>query len=104
LIVEDYLQELVDFKVDTVILGCTHYPLIRSIIHELLPSVEIIEAGREAVFELQQVLQKENIETNKNGIGNKLYYVSEMTDCFKPVCESFIEEAIEGKVRTIKFD
>lgn len=103
LIVEDYLRDLVAFGVDTVILGCTHYPLLNNFIQEVLPTAKIIEAGKEAVYELQQVIHEKDIGTNTDHRGNRKFYVSEMTKTFQSVCETFLDETTEGKIELFRF-
>ena len=48
LVVKDYLGEVSSFGADAVILGCTHYPLIKDAICDFMPDVQMVEAGKEA--------------------------------------------------------
>ena len=57
-----YLQELKDKDVDTLILGCTHYPLIRSTIREVMgENVRLVNPAYETALELKNLLQKTNM-------------------------------------------
>ena len=57
-----YLQELKDKDVDTLILGCTHYPLIRSTIREVMgEKVRLVNPAYETALELKNLLQKTNM-------------------------------------------
>jgi len=48
LIARRYLQPLVDSQVDTVVLGCTHYPLLKPVLQHILgPDVTLIDSGQE---------------------------------------------------------
>lgn len=51
-IAQAYLAPLIEAKVDTVILGCTHYPLLRKVIEMLMPEVCLIDSGEEAAIAL----------------------------------------------------
>ena len=54
-----YLQELKDEQVDTLILGCTHYPLIRSTIQEVMgEKVRLVNPAYETALELKSLLTK----------------------------------------------
>jgi glutamate racemase len=44
LIIEDYLQEIIDKDIDTLILGCTHYPLLKEEILNLYPNINIVDS------------------------------------------------------------
>ena len=62
--VEKYLSDVRDFDPDTVILGCTHYPIISRAISEFLPGAEIISSGEEAAKEISRFcVKKENGRT-----------------------------------------
>lgn len=57
LVAEEYLQELREAKVETVIMGCTHYPLLESFLREALPDgVNLINVGRAAAEYLKTFL------------------------------------------------
>lgn len=55
-IAQEYLNPLIDSKIDTLILGCTHYPLLKKIILEIMPNVTLIDSGEEAAKAMTQML------------------------------------------------
>ncbi len=58
LIVEEYLRPLQDSQVDTVILGCTHYPLLREVIQAVLgPHITIIDSARVCADAVKAIVQ-----------------------------------------------
>lgn len=58
LVAEEYLQEMRDAKVETVIMGCTHYPLLESFLREALPEgVHLINMGRATAEYLKTFLE-----------------------------------------------
>lgn len=96
LVVADYLAAAGDFAPDTVILGCTHYPLIREIIAEKLPGVEIVEAGKEAVAELREILKKSGMEAPAEQKGALRCCVTDVPDTFNYVGKLFLGQDIAG--------
>lgn len=56
LVAEEYLQPLVQTNIDTLILGCTHYPLLKKIIREILPDVCLIDSGEEAAIQVSKTI------------------------------------------------
>ena len=103
-IVEDYTEQFYNKSIDAVILGCTHYPIISEIIQSKFPNATMIEAGKEAAHELVRILQKNNIKAEEGKIGTRSYYVSEITESFKTVCELFLGEERMDSLQLYKMD
>lgn len=100
IIAEDYLSELIKNKVDTIILGCTHYPLLAPIIEKIVgEDVTLIDSGKEAACLLKSKIE---ISGEKGGICN--YYVSDTTEDFSKYAEMFLNENITDSVRHINIE
>lgn len=93
--VSDYLSKYKETEIDSVILGCTHYPLLKVAIKNELQGPTIIEAGREAAYQLKNLLDEKNINADSDNLVKNEYYVSDISDSFTSVCESFLEARIE---------
>ena len=88
-----YLQELKDEQVDTLILGCTHYPLIRSTIQEVMgEKVRLVNPAYETALELKSLLTKMDILSTGEQQAEFPYrfYVSDLADEFKEVANSIL--------------
>jgi len=86
----EYLKTLKAARVDTVILGCTHYPLLKPVIRECLGrSVTLIDSARQVAIEVKQILS-ENAWLNNNGKGKHKYYVSDNPEWFSSIAERFL--------------
>ena len=99
-----YLQELKDKDVDTLILGCTHYPLIRSTIREVMgEKVRLVNPAYETALELKNLLQ----QTDMLSTGEQQeeipyrFYVSDLADEFEEFANSILPYDVE---RTQKID
>ena len=94
-----YLQELLDEGIDSLILGCTHYPLLRSLIGEIAgPDVRLVNPAYETARELERLLAKHGIlNTQAKPPGNEPYkfYVSDAADKFKRFANSILPYDIE---------
>jgi glutamate racemase len=70
LLLKNYLQPMIDAKIDYLVLGCTHYPYLIPILLELLPKhVKIIDSGVAVARQTKAVLEKhylQNLQTAKN--------------------------------------
>lgn len=84
LVAEKYLAPVRDFGADTLILGCTHFPIIADTISSVLPGVTLIDSGRSAATELARSLPK------TGGSGEVKYYVSDSPDGFGVVAAIFM--------------
>ena len=90
-VMDEYLKEIRSFGADTIILGCTHYPLLKDAIQAYLPETAIIESGKEAARYIADMLPADL--RNSSG-GKREYYVSEATSTFKEACSIFVGERI----------
>lgn len=93
-----YLSELIDSDIDTLILGCTHYPLIRSTVGKIMgEKVTLVNPAYETARELKELLIAENLlNETKQGLGTNRYrfYVSDMADKFQNFANSIIKYGI----------
>lgn len=93
-----YLNQVLDRGADTLILGCTHYPLIRSTIARIAgEGVTIVNPAYETARELKQLLAgKDLISENHPALGEDQYrfYVSDMAEKFRTFANSIIKYGI----------
>ncbi len=66
LIAEEYLSEFRNHKIDTLVLGCTHYPLLSHLINEVLPNVTLIDSGEHAAVYALRVLAEKRLLIEPN--------------------------------------
>lgn len=102
LAVKHYLGYLKDIKVDTVILGCTHYPLIKAIIGNFLgEDVKLIDSGRETAKYAATCLTNIEALNSKDNKGNYYFNVSDSVDGFNDIASLFLGDGISYKVQQI---
>ncbi len=93
-----YLEELIDIDIDTLILGCTHYPLIRATLGKIMgEQVRLVNPAYETARELKILLQEQELENNENpGLGQDRYrfFVSDAAEKFKRFANSIIKYGI----------
>jgi len=96
LIAEEYLSELKQKDIDTLILGCTHYPILRDIIQEVVgESVTLIDSGSAASVEVEAYLSGRGIKNTSNNLGSHEYYVSDVPKKFKQIAERFLGREVK---------
>ena len=90
-VVKEYLTPLKDAGVDTLILGCTHYPLLEEVIGDFMgPDVTLIDSGAEAAN-----LASTQFDPNE-GTGTTQYFVSDDPQGFDQLAELFLQEKVDG--------
>ncbi len=97
-IAKRYLNELIDIDIDTLILGCTHYPLIRSTLGRIMgEDVTLVNPAYETARELKELLAEKNLlneEAPKLGENQYQFYVSDGAEKFKRFANSIIKYGI----------
>ncbi len=105
LTVERYLAPMKEAGVDTLILGCTHYPIIAPVIAEVMgEGVTLINSGREAARFCVALLAEKNLLTDRQEEGQRHFYVSDRTEGFSGVAGIFLGQDVQGEVSHVDID
>ena len=98
----DQLMRL-DADIDTVILGCTHYPLLLPKIHKYMPrGIRIVAQGEYVASSLQQYFQRHpDMEQRCTRGGQVRYLTTENPDKFREQAQLFLREAVEVEKITL---
>ncbi|MDE7339507.1 MAG: glutamate racemase [Lachnospiraceae bacterium] len=93
-----YLSELIDSGIDTLILGCTHYPLIRSTVGRIMgEKVCLVNPAYETARALKRLLEEKGLESEKRPeLGTELYrfFVSDAAEKFQRFANSILSYGI----------
>ncbi|KPL00625.1 MAG: glutamate racemase [candidate division Zixibacteria bacterium SM23_73_3] len=99
LIANEYLNPLVKKQVDTLVLGCTHYPLLKKVISRTMgEKVKLIDSAEETAKEVKRLLKIYGLLRNAKGQAFRRFYVSDVPNKFIEVGEKFLK----GKIRDVK--
>ncbi|MFH1655819.1 MAG: glutamate racemase [Candidatus Omnitrophota bacterium] len=91
-----YLKPLKKAKIDTLILGCTHYPLLKKVLRNILGgSVRLIDSAQQVAREAKEVLASDGM-LNKKRNPRYLFYVSDELQQFKKVAKNFLGREIKN--------
>lgn len=102
---KEYLNIFKTLDIDTVILGCTHYPLIEDMIREIIGrEVSLINPGREVAKSIFKLLKDENKFSCKNSPGNIKIFVSGGKGRFLKTANSFLKRDIEKNIKVVDID
>lgn len=104
-VASEYLEPLRRLGIDTLILGCTHYPLLSEIISGIMgPGVELVSAGEESAFELKRMLKEHNLRADDQRQGDAIYYVSDRVESFEETASWFLQEDLRHGANQIDID
>ena len=102
--VREYCRPLISDGVDTVILGCTHYPLVRPLLQRTLgPDVKIITSGDAAARRVEHALSVSGTARTTGSEGGYRFFCSGDPEGFRAVGERFLQLPL-GEVERIQFN
>ena len=96
-IVNAYLKPVLNGKIDTLILGCTHYPLLRGIIQKSAgKKVTIVDSSLAVARHIKAFLEKTNMSARPRR-GNAEFFVSDNAGNFSKLAKIFLKQNIRAK-------
>ena len=97
-----YLNPLIEAGVDTVILGCTHFPAIKDIIGDIMgDKVTLINSGEQAAKAAVKYLNEHDL---RGSGGKRRYFVSDRAESFASIAGILLGSDIENDVEMINID
>ncbi|HWJ76971.1 MAG TPA: glutamate racemase [Niallia sp.] len=101
-IVAETLLPLKGTDIDTLILGCTHYPLLGKVIREEMgKKVKVISSGAETAREVSTILHHQDELASSNNVVSHQFYTTGSSNIFANIASNWLERKIE-MVETIK--
>ena len=96
IVLNEYLDQLRAKDVDTIVLGCTHYPLLEEAVRAFVPEMTVISSSEAAAQTLLEGLQKEGLD-RETGEAQYRYYVSDDPEHFTDNARIFMGDDFTGK-------
>jgi glutamate racemase len=97
-VVETYLGSLRRSGIDTLVLGCTHYPLLRPVIAEAMgEGVALVDSAEETAREVSAALAAKGLA--RAGQGSTSFFVTDVPDRFVRIGQRFLGTRVESAVR-----
>lgn len=90
---EIYLKDIMDKGVDCVVLGCTHYPLLKRCIGETLgDKIKLVDPAKEAALMVKNFLRDNNGFRESDTEPEHIFYVSDKTVIFEAMCQKALKK------------
>jgi glutamate racemase len=91
-----YLDDLRDRGIDTLVLGCTHYPLLKPMLSEVLgPEIRLIDSAEETAREVRETLSRQVAQGGSGETGDREFFVTDSPEKFTTVGERFLGAGID---------
>ncbi len=96
LTVRRYLDALSDVGIDTLVLGCTHYPLLKNSIKKVMgDKVRLIDSAEETARQVEEVLLAKKLSAGADKKGKTVFYLTDIPHIFKETGRNFLGRVLE---------
>lgn len=101
MIAEKYLGVIKEKGIDTLVLGCTHYPLLKGVISKFMgPDIKLIDSAVETAKRIKDILKGNGLERKAKGAPAREIYVTDSPERFISVGERFLKRKIRHIEKT----
>ena len=92
---QEYLKPVFVEQIDTLVLGCTHYPLLKPLLHEVAgPAIQLVDSAAAMAEQTAQVLAEIGLANLQRGLPNYQYYVTDIPLRFQTIGERFLGRSL----------
>lgn len=104
LVAREYLGPLLDKGIDTLVLGCTHYPLLKQMLQEVVgPDVQLVDSAQETAKAVAAQLKGRRLLHQTTPVHPPCYFVTDIPDRFERVGGAFLGEELQN-VTTVSLE
>jgi len=91
-----YLKPFKESGIDVLILGCTHYPLLKNVIQKVMgDGITLIDSAEETALEIERVLKENDISNKNPSPSQREFYLTDVSETFISVAGRFLGEEIQ---------
>lgn len=98
LTLEMYLSDFKKMQISSLILACTHYPLLKPLMNEFFEGrVTLVDSARETALEVKEMLQARRISVDELHHGREQFFVSDSPEAFAAIAAEFLGRPVAGE-------
>jgi glutamate racemase len=103
-VIRRYLEKLVRAKVDTLVLGCTHYPLLKDAIQRFVgPEITLVDSAHNCAAAVKKLLAREDLAAHGDQLGKLEVALTDRSDSFLRVAEQALALQVgDVQLRTVQ--
>ena len=95
-IAKEYLNPIKDSGIDVLVLGCTHYPLLKNTIQKIVgDEITLVDSAQETASQIKQILVKKDLLNDSKTPSERDFYLTDVSDTFISVAGRFLGEKID---------
>ena len=96
------MKDMKKNKVDTLILGCTHYPLLKQVLHNVMgPNVQLVDSAQEVALQVKELLTRTKLLRTRLGPCQHTFIVSDEPKQFQRLASRFLGGGVKNVRRHI---
>lgn len=100
---QQYLQELLTKDIDTLVLGCTHYPLLKRCIGITVGErVKLVDPAKATARQVRDFLAQHNCLNENDTEGERHFYLSDTTSMFQALCQKALKHPYDAQIIDIE--
>lgn len=100
---ESYLEELMEKGIDSLVLGCTHYPLLKRCIGTVVgDNVKLVDPAKATAKQVKLFLQEKGILNLEEALGKRTFFLSDYTDMFYSICQKALKQGYSAEIIDIE--
>lgn len=100
---KNYLTDLVATGIDSLVLGCTHYPLLKRCIGTTVgDAIKLVDPAKATAKRVMHFLGERGMLNENEEVGEKQFYLSDSTDTFKFVCQKALKHGYQPEIIDIE--
>lgn len=98
-----YLDELLPMGIDSLVLGCTHYPLLKRCIGTTVgEGIRLVDPAKATAKRVQDYLEAHGLLNESEGEGARRFYLSDATDTFRFLCQKALKHSYPAEIIDIE--
>ena len=92
-----YLGPLIKSDIDTLVLGCTHYPILKDAIQAVMgPGIRLIDSAEETACDVMKILDRQQILNDDAAVGSSTFFVTDIPHRFAETGSRFLGHELSG--------
>jgi glutamate racemase len=104
LLARDYLTPLINQRIDTLVLGCTHYPILKGTIEKVVgPGIRLIDSAEAIAADVERLLTEKRLLSTDGGSPRHEFFVSDLPHRFREIGERFFGEPLHSVTKVDGF-
>lgn len=104
LTIQYYLEEFIrEYKIQKLVLGCTHYPFLKKNFGRLYPEIDLLNPSKEVIGEVKRILTERDMLAEEHNSREHICYASDLSENFHNIVNTVFEDDSEVKLDFKKF-